>query len=275
MPGAEEAGCRGSRVMAMGRVKLAPIVVVALLTQLLGIGLNTLLVFVTHRTHGATQWLATNALTVVFAVIVAVVQAARGNPRPQPSGTGPTGYQRPPPQLGYPGYGAPPRRRGTPVVSALLVVLLVVGVGGYAVTQGARYAVGYISGNESGPDWLARPASATSGQLTLTVDHVYYTRHFTRVEADVQNRGSETISLPVYGYCILTGADGSTLEADAFRSDWSETIPPGVPHHRGTVVFRGKLPGAATSATFSFTQVFGRLGGGALTVRGIQLHDPG
>jgi hypothetical protein len=256
----------------MGRVRLGPIVLIALITQLLGLALNSAIVFVTHRTHGAAQWTLTNVVTLVFAVIVAIVEAAKPEPQPErgrysrPDGTDP-GYSG-----GYP-YPST-RRRGTHVLPALLVVLLVVGAGGFAVTQVARYAVGYFSGNEPGTDWLVRPTSATNGDLKLTVVHVYYTKHFTRIEADVQNSGSTTVSLPVYGYCIFTGKGGKTLEADPHRSHWSNTIPAGVDDHSGTVVFKGKLPETVTSATFSFTQVFGP-SGGALTVRGIPLRNPG
>jgi hypothetical protein len=224
----------------MGRVRLGPIVLIALVTQLLGLALNSAIVFVTHRTHGAAQWTLTNAVTLVFAVIVAIVEAAKPEPQPEPGR-----YPRPDgTDAGYPGgYRYPPRRgrRGTPVLPALLVVLLVVGAGGFAVTQVARYAVGYFSGNEPGHEWLVTPTSATNGDLTLTIEHVYYTKHFTRIEADVQNTGSTTVSLPAYGYCIFTGKGGKTLEADPRRSHWSDTIPAGVDDHSGTVVFKGRL----------------------------------
>jgi len=82
-------------------------------------------------------------------------------------------------------------------------------------------------------------------------------------------RDAGTVSLPLYGYCVFTGSDGTTLQADPFRSHWSNTLAPGFPQ-RGVIVFSGHLPPEVLRAAVSFTQIFGP-GGGSITVRPINL----
>jgi hypothetical protein len=84
-----------------------------------------------------------------------------------------------------------------------------------------------------------------------------------------RNDTDTTVSLPLYGYCVFTGSDGTTLQADPFRSHWSDTLPPGI-LQRGTIVFSGHLPPSVLQAALSFTQIF-RLGGGSITVHHINL----
>lgn len=257
--------------MPVARAKLLPIVVFTIIAQAMAIALNAALTFVTHRTHGTLQWALVNIVTLVFGIIAALVEASKPEGRRQRADQSPTRAWDPYRRRYY--YRSPVRQRGTPLIAALLVVVLL-GIGGFAVTQVARYAVGYYSGNESGSDYLVHPKSGTSGALTLTVEHVYYTRHFTRVEIDVQNSGSETVDLPVFGYTVFTGSDGTSFQGDPERSHWVAAVPAGIPHHSGTIVFKGKLAETVTSATFSFTQIFS-LSGGALTVTGLELRKPG
>jgi hypothetical protein len=101
---------------------------------------------------------------------------------------------------------------------ALLTALLVIGVGGLAVTEGVRYGVGYITGNESGTDRLAQRTSASASGLIVTVEGVTYTAHFTRVDVAARNETGTTLDLPLFGYCVFTGREGTTLAADPFRS---------------------------------------------------------
>jgi hypothetical protein len=110
------------------------------------------------------------------------------------------------------GYRSPCNRRGR--------VILV-------VTEAVRYGVGYITGNEPGTDRLKSPATASDDGLTLTVESVTYTDHFTRVRLAARNETETALSLPLFGYCVLIGADGTTLQADPFRSRWSDTLAPG------------------------------------------------
>jgi hypothetical protein len=167
-------------------------------------------------------------------------------------------------------------RSGTPVPVAILVVLLLIGGGGVAVTLGVRYVTGYVTGNESGVERLVQPASATDQGLTLAVESVVQTSHFTRVGIAVTNGLGNTVSLPLFGNAFLSTTDGFTLEADPFRSDFGDTIPAGGVR-RGTVVFVGHPPEGATTLSFSFTTIFeqGFEGPQSLTVSDIALRPDG
>jgi hypothetical protein len=83
------------------------------------------------------------------------------------------------------------------------------------------------------------------------------------------NVSGDTIGLPVYGNCRLISDDGQTLQADPFRSDWSEEVAPGVPH-RGVITFPGRLPEGAALLNFAHVLQLG----GSITVRGIQIEAP-
>ena len=82
-----------------------------------------------------------------------------------------------------------PSRLDVSIIIAIVVVLLGVGVGGFALTAGAEYVGGYLTGNESGEDRLIKPAAKAAGGLTVTVENVTYTSHFTRVEVKLTNTG--------------------------------------------------------------------------------------
>lgn len=80
--------------------------------------------------------------------------------------------------------------------------------------------------------WLRR---ADEGLLAFRDGHheqvaarksVTYTAYFTRVGVAARNQTGAAVSLPLYGYCLLTGCDGTTLQADPFRSCWSDTLAP-------------------------------------------------
>jgi hypothetical protein len=130
--------------------------------------------------------------------------------------------------------------------------------------------VGYITGNEPGTERLIKPVSARAGGLTLTVESVEHTAHFTRVRLAARNNTRTALSLPLFGNSVFVGDDGSTLEADPFRSRWSVTMAPGSVQ-RGAVTFNGHPSDAVTRASLSFAQIFGP-GGGSITVRGIRLR---
>jgi hypothetical protein len=219
-------------------------------------------------TGGAT-WLVVPVVGVGVAMATALIQAYGSAPAPTPPAPDPS---LPPSEYDYRRYGRQ-QERGTPLALALVIGLLVLGVGGFALTQGVRFAVGYITGNEPGTDRLVRPVSGSADGLELTVENVWHTRHFTRVEAAARNSSGTSVSLPLFGFCVFSGQDGTTLRADPSRSDWSNDIPPGA-FQRGTIVFNGHIPDAVRLARLSFSQIFGRPGGGAITVDNIRLRPP-
>jgi hypothetical protein len=243
---------RGAHKVAVG--KTLAIAAVCAIIPLIG---NIAASFLTTWT-GVGSWLVVPAVGVAAAMLTALIQAygsASGEEYPRsPAG------RYPPPRV---------RPRRTPLPLALLIAVLVIGVGGLGVTTGVRYAVGYFTGNEPGTSRLAEPATASSGGLTLTVDSVTYTAHFTKAGVTALNQTGTAVTLPVFGNCIFTGSDGTTLQADPVRSHWSETLAPGI-LQRGEIVFSGHLPAPVLRAALSFTHIF-RLGGGSITVRHLHL----
>jgi hypothetical protein len=206
---------------------------------------------------------------VVFGVIAALATAHVERAVPDtPSGSS-----------GQPPAPAPrPRgRAGVSLPVGILVTVLVLAVGGWAVAAGTRYAVGWITGNEDGPNRLVQPVSGGSRGVALTVTDVWHTPHFTRVAASVDNGLRNSISLPLFQNCTLRGADGTTLQADPFRSStWAESVPAGVKGQAGTIVFPGHLPNAVATASLSFATVFeaGFDGPRSLSVSGLRLRPP-
>jgi hypothetical protein len=223
--------------------------------------------FLTTRTGGG-SWLVVPVVGVAVAMVTALVQAFSAAEAP-PQGA-PAPYPEPPVAGAPPTYRQYGRREqsGTPLLLALVIGLVVLGIGGVAVTQGVRFAVGYVTGNEPGTDRLLGQPEGSSGGLTIRVEHVWHTRHFTRVQATTTNERGMSVGLPL-GFCHLIGG-GKTLDADQFRSDWPTDHPPGAVQ-RGTIVFKGHLPNVPIDASLSF-MIFG-LPGGDLTVRPIKLKQ--
>jgi hypothetical protein len=247
---------------------------VAGLINILGLAANSATSFATDQANGALRWVLPPAIALTAALLTAVVQAVGAPTEPErPAYRPPSSYPQPssyPRPSSYPQASTSrPRRRSVPV--AILVVLLVCGVGAVTITVGVRYVVGYVTGNEPGDDRLIQPATARAGSLTLLVDKIEYTSHFTRVDLVARNTGRSQVSLPLFGNCVFVGDDGTTLQADDFRSRWSITVPPGGVQ-RGTVTFGGLLPDSVPRASLSFSTVFSA-GGGSITVRNIRLRS--
>jgi hypothetical protein len=159
---------------------------------------------------------------------------------------------------------------------ALPIAFFVIGGGGWALTLGIRYAVGYATGNETGVDrMVGAPRSGASNGLELTVESVVETDHFTIVGVAARNRSNAAATLPLFGNCLLQGGDGTTLEADSFRSKWSQELPPGS-FQRSTIVFPGHLPKTVHKARLSFSTIFGPIvlegGPASLVVPNIRLE---
>jgi hypothetical protein len=161
----------------------------------------------------------------------------------------------------------PPRR--VSAVPVVLVILLVIGGGVGLVAYGGHYLGGWVTGNEEGPDILVAKKSATVGTLTLTVERIRHTAHFTRVDLTATNTGDESLSLPVYGYSQLTPERGTTMQGESFQSDWPISVP-GAGTVRGTVNF-GRLPSGTTKLNVGFTQIFGP-GGNSITVKDVRVR---
>jgi len=155
----------------------------------------------------------------------------------------------------YPSRPVKSAPRSRPLIVTALVTLLLLGGGGWLLAAGASYAVGYFSGNEEGTQRLARQVVTEAEGVTVTILGVQGTAHFTRVEIHVRNGTSNSMSLPLFHNAILTGPDGTTFDADAFRSSWQPEIPPGG-QRKGTINFESQLPDTGGTVSLSFVTVF-------------------
>jgi hypothetical protein len=257
-------------VVDVQRVAVGKVLLIALAGYAVVIAGNVAASFLTDWT-GVESWLVAPAVGLLVALATALIEAYGLKERT------PTGIP-PHPVPGDPPYGL--QRRGTPLGIAIIGVVLLVGVGGLFLAQGLRYAVGYITGNEPGVDrMVGSPQSGSVDGLKLTVESVEYTSHFTRIGVVATNESDSSAQLPLFQNCIFQGLDGTTLRADAFRSKWSEELPPGS-RQSGTLVFTGHLPDSVRRAMLSFSTIFGPfiLESGAdssIQVRNIRLGRPG
>jgi len=208
-----------------------------------GLLLNLAGTFLASGPGGALRWLVPPTIALVVAMVLALMDAV--------------GSEQP----------ARATRLDVPIITAMIVVLLGVGVGGFALTGGVKYAAGYITGKESGADHLIKPVAKTSDGLTVTVENVTYTSHFTRVEVTVKNDGQQSVTLPLDGNAAFTGSDGNSLKADGFRSQWTDNIAAGATK-RGTVTFKGHLPEGLNAASLTL-----KSGGTTIAVNSIPLTN--
>lgn len=248
-----------------GRVHVGRVVLVGGLANLVLVAAGVVIQFATDWT-GIGTWLAA-PLTGMAASLVAIMKdVLTKEPEPEPApapAAPPVGGAAPNPRgqggaTAGPSTGVvpPPRRGGVSVLVGVLVAVLVIGVGGVLVTYAVATVSGFVTGNQVGVDRLQNgPVAVDSGGVVTTVERVEHTADFTRVELTVRNDLGNTITLPLYGNATLSAEDGTTLEADPFRSSWSESIAPGQ-LRRGTIVFGGHLPDAGTTATLAFGTVF-------------------
>jgi hypothetical protein len=209
----------------------------------LGLLINLAGTFLASGPGGALRWLVPPTIALVVAMVLALMDAV-GSTRPGRA-----------------------TRLDVPVIIAMIVVLLGVGVGGFALTAGVDYVADYVTGKESGADHLIKPVAVTGSGLTATVKNVTYTSHFTRVDVAIKNAGQQSITLPIEGNAAFTGSDGNSLQADGFRSQWTDKIPAGA-IRQGTITFKGHLPEGTTAAALTL-----KAGGTAIAVNSIPLSD--
>jgi len=209
----------------VGQVRLGRVLAVAGALLALGLLINLVVTLMADGPGGALRWLVPPAIALITAMVVALMDAASSQPRP--SG-----------------------RLTVSAVVAIVVVLVGVGVGGFALTAGAEYAAGYLTGKESGEDRLVKPVGKTVDNLAVTVENVTYTSHFTRVQLLVKNTGDQSVTVPLDGNATFTGPEGNAIRADDFRSQWPGKFPAGATEH-GTITFKGHLPDNLTTATLT------------------------
>jgi hypothetical protein len=242
--------CRGGRVN-----RNATTIAVQLAASGVATGVAVVVNIATESGQNPVIWALVVVLTLLAGLLAALLDRAPAGHdaparAPQPVGPG-GGFVAPRPPL------PPVRRRSGSRLVAAVVALAITAVTVVAVS-GVRYAVGYVTGKESGQDRLEEPVSVTDGPVTLTVDRVEVTRHTTRVGLAVTNRGTDSLRIPVFGNTSFV-ANGVGAKGSSFASEWADDVPPGQTV-RGVVVFRTRPPAAAVEAAFSFNTIFGSLG---------------
>jgi hypothetical protein len=220
-------------------VRLPRVLIAAGGVIVLGMLVNLVVTFLADGPGSALRWLVPPGIALVVAMVLALMDAAA-----------PTSRR--------------PGRLDVSVLVAIAVVLVGVGVGGFALTAGAEYVGGYLTGNESGEDRLTKPVAKVGSGITMTVENVTYTSHFTRVEVTVTNPGKQAITIPIDG-TTFTAADGTALRADPGKSSWPSRIAARGTEH-GTVTFKGHLPDSADAAALTF-----KSGDTTFTVPGVGL----
>ncbi|WP_202869300.1 hypothetical protein, partial [Kribbella antibiotica] len=209
----------------VGQVRLARVLAIAGAMLAVGLVINLIATFLADGPGGMLRWLIAPTVALLGAMTFAVFDAVS-----------PTERQS--------------SRLDVSVIVAIGAVLAGVGIGGFAITAGAEYAAGYLSGNEQGEDRLIKPVGKTTTGLAVTIDNVTNTSHFTRVRLTITNNGKDTVSLPLDGNATFTSAEGNSIRADSSRSDWPEKFAVGQVV-KGTIVFKGHLPQGQKAATLT------------------------
>ncbi|MEU8222168.1 FHA domain-containing protein [Kribbella sp. NPDC048915] len=225
----------------VGTVRLPRVLIAAGGVIALGLIVNLVITFFADGPGGLLRWLVPPVIALVVAMVLTLLDAASSAPRRT-------------------------SRLDVSVLIAIAVVLVGVGVGGFAVTAGAEYVGGYLSGNESGEDRLLEPIAKTDAGITVTVENVTYTSHFTRVQVKLANAGKHAITIPLDG-TTFTAADGTALHADTGRSAWPSQITANGSAD-GTITFKGHLPDSAAAAVLTF-----KSGNSAFTIQKIALSN--
>jgi len=156
------------------------------------------------------------------------------------------------------------------VVGILLSVVAVNPRWAAMISQRLRGLEAWITGNERGLDILVDKKSGRAGALTLTVDQILLTPHFTRIVVTVSNNGFAPIELPGAGRWRLLTHHGTMRQGSALRSLW----PDSVPAHwsiAGIVTF-DRLPEGTGGISLGLDGV-ADAGAGALTLANIPLRQ--
>jgi len=108
---------------------------------------------------------------------------------------------------------------------------------------------------DAGVERLAKPASAKSGPLSITVTSVKVGKQMTTLDLKAANSSNDTITMPLLAAQL--GVPGyATLPSETCRAQWNpEEVAPKA-ELIGSIGFRGTVPPETKKLTLSFTDVF-------------------
>ena len=156
----------------------------------------------------------------------------------------------------------------------MLVALLIVIVIGGGLAYGISYGISYATGKESvQAQRLVAPATGTAAGVTIRVEKVDTTAHYTKVELTATNRNRQSATLPLFGNCQIVDGSGAILKPGSLIGGLdSIDVPPNGTAISVTITFRGRLSPTTTTMTLSFNTIFGILSEErSLQVTGIKL----
>jgi hypothetical protein len=193
--------------------------------------------------------------------------------------TAPPPYNPRYPGQPWPGrYRPPPPRRGRSGGWLLVMILAVLVLGGGAA-YGISYGISYATGNETVlADRLVRPATGKAAGVTITVEKVEVTAHYTKVKITATNENQVSATLPLFGNCQLIDGSGATMKPGTFAGGGLDpiSVPPNGTPVSEVITFDAKLSDAVTTLTLSFETVYGTLSAErSLSVTGITLKTDG
>lgn len=174
--------------------------------------------------------------------------------------------------------------RAVPLMAALAVVVLVVGVGALLLMVAARGLVGLVNAGDAaggtasgtsltsaddgsaGTERLREKVSGEFDGVTVRVSSVAQTETGTRVHVTVENRTSNSIVLPLGPACTFSDSHDSTIQSDAPSSRWPEEFPAGLTQS-GDIWFPEHIGRRRQSASLAFANVFRAVGEGPSSIR--------
>jgi hypothetical protein len=158
----------------------------------------------------------------------------------------------------------------------LLVIILIVLVLGGGAAYGISYGISYATGNETVlADRLVAPVSGKAAGVTVTVEKVEVTAHYTKVNVTAVNQNRASATLPLFGNCQLIDDSGATLKPGTPTGGLDPiSVPPNGTRVSEVITFDGKPTPAETTLTLTFDTVFGLLSADerSLQVTGIKLN---
>jgi hypothetical protein len=191
----------------------------------------------------------------------------------------PPAYRPGYPTQPWPGqYRTPPPPRRTRSGGWLLVTILIVLVLGGGAAYGISYGISYATGNETVlADRLVAQKTGKAAGVTVQVEKVEITAHYTKVKITATNQNRASVTLPLFGNCQLIDDSGTTLKPGTpFGGLDPISVPPNGTPVTQVITFDGKPSPAETTLTLSFDTVFGTLSAErSLQVGGIKLKAEG